>query len=99
MKLYISGPMTGIVDFNFPAFFAAEELLRGLGYEVVNPARVGYVSGWKHRDYLKRDIPMLLECDGVALLDGYEDSKGCRAEIVVAEVCDLEIRRIDEWCK
>jgi hypothetical protein len=31
--------MTGYKDFNFPAFFAAEEYLKGHGHTVFNPAR------------------------------------------------------------
>ena len=38
-KVYIAGPMRGIKDFNFSAFYAAEEKLRARGYEVFNPAR------------------------------------------------------------
>lgn len=39
MKIYVAGPMRGIRDFNFPAFFEAETVLSELGYEVCNPAR------------------------------------------------------------
>ena len=38
-KVYISGPMRGIKNFNFPAFHAAEKILKGLGFETFNPAR------------------------------------------------------------
>ena len=37
--IYVAGPMRGIKDFNFPAFYAAEDILVGLGYKVFNPAR------------------------------------------------------------
>ena len=39
MKIYIAGPMTGLKEFNFPAFFAAESGLSELGHECFNPAR------------------------------------------------------------
>ena len=37
-KLYLAGPMRGIANFNFPAFYAAAHKLRAEGYEVFNPA-------------------------------------------------------------
>ena len=38
MKLYISGPMSRVPEFNFPAFFRAEARLRAAGHDVINPA-------------------------------------------------------------
>lgn len=38
MKIYISGPMADLPNFNFPAFDKAAEKLRALGHEVFNPA-------------------------------------------------------------
>ena len=37
-RIYIAGPMTGYPEFNFPAFFEAEDKLRAEGWEVDNPA-------------------------------------------------------------
>jgi hypothetical protein len=37
-SIYIAGPMTGYPEFNFPAFFSAEDKLRQEGWNVHNPA-------------------------------------------------------------
>lgn len=37
--IYVAGPMRGIPEFNFPAFFAAEDKLKANGWRVFNPAR------------------------------------------------------------
>ena len=35
-RIYIAGPMTGLPDFNYPAFNAAAARMRALGFEVEN---------------------------------------------------------------
>lgn len=43
--IYLSGPMTGLPAFNYPAFNAAAARLRSAGYLVYNPADSG--AGWR----------------------------------------------------
>ena len=40
MKIYLSGPMTGLPEYNYPAFHKAARALRAVGYRVVNPAEL-----------------------------------------------------------
>ena len=89
-KVYISGPVTGRdmteckVDFN-----SAELWLTGLGYDVVNPLSYGEIENGSWEDYMKKDLKMLLDCDYIYLLDGWESSRGARVEYNVA--CDVGI--------
>jgi hypothetical protein len=44
MRLYVSGPMTGLAGFNYRAFDTAAADLRARGIEVVSPAEMGAVG-------------------------------------------------------
>jgi len=98
VKLYIAGPMTGIPDFNFPLFRRAEELLREVGYDVENP--INAYDGDTSRtwvEYMKADIPAMLSCDGIAVLDGYRDSKGASLEVYIAQELEMPVMPVPDW--
>ena len=77
-KVHIAGPKTGLPDMNRPAFSAAADYLEGLGAKVMNPAILP--DAWEHHQYMRIAIPMMMECEVVAFLPGWLDSKGARVE-------------------
>ena len=95
MRLYVAGPMTGIKDYNYPAFNDAETLLKSVGYEVLNPARQGY--GLTYDGYLKLAIADVFACDGIALLPRWEDSPGAKAEVALADALKKDASELGIW--
>lgn len=93
MKVYVSGPMTGIPEYNFPAFAAAATALRERGHEVVSPHELNPVDGapmpWSW--YLRRDIAALVECDAIATLPGWRTSKGATLEVHIAAALGMDL--------
>lgn len=96
-RLYLSGPMSGLPDHNFPAFNEAETRLLTAGYDVVNPADKGIIDGWEWADYLRHDIALLLGCDGVAVLPGWRSSKGAQLEVHIARKLSMDVAYFDRW--
>lgn len=91
MKVYLSGPMAGLPEHNFPAFHAHAELLRGAGFEVVNPADLNPDPGKSWEECLRTDLRELCGCDAIALMPGWERSKGANLELHVAHRLGLEV--------
>lgn len=83
-RIYLSGPMTGMDDFNFPAFHAEAARLRAEGNFVINPAEHGEEPNLPWAEYLRKDIKLLMECDHIHLLPGWSNSKGARLEVHIA---------------
>lgn len=84
MTVYLAGPITGNPDY-MADFSAWEERLKLMGHRVFNPALLGKVDGWRWIDYMKRDIPyLLLNCESVFALPGWESSRGAKIEVDLA---------------
>lgn len=88
--------MTGLPEFNFPAFHAAARKLRELGYEVANPAEINSETGGDWHYYLRADIKALCDCDTLALLPGWEGSKGAHLELHVAHRLGMEVMAVEK---
>lgn len=91
MKIYISGPMTGYPEYNCPAFNAKAAELRAQGHEVINPAEINDGTKGTYPQWMREDIRLLIDCEAIYLLKGWEKSRGARLELDVASIIDLEI--------
>jgi hypothetical protein len=98
MRLYIAGPMSGLPQFNYPAFFRAAAALADAGIDSINPARAEGREGCKSwLDYMRLSLVDIAACDGIALLDGWQDSRGAALEAHIARSLDLPVRYVDQW--
>lgn len=88
-RIYLSGPMTGIKDNNFPEFHAHASLLRQAGFDVVSPAEIQEAGEWEL--CLRNDIRELCTCDTIALMRGWEHSRGAHLELHVAHRLGLNV--------
>lgn len=105
--IYIAGKMRGIPQYNFPAFFEAEEKLSALGYSPINPAHndgptleealanVGPEDDMTHswKWYMQRDVPQVIHADRLCVLPGWQNSPGANLEVHIANALGIPI-----WC-
>lgn len=104
MKIYISGPMTGIENLNADAFFNMERSIIANGETPVNPHRIsrelqeagvitpGMAEKEMYNLYLRADIEALMKCDVIIMLEGWQESKGAIIEFSVARMVGIDVR-------
>ncbi len=102
IRLYVCGPITHAdpaqVERNLAAFHAAADALRDAGYLVTNPAQdngLPRTASWGQ--HMRADLPLLLQCTGVAVLPGWQGSKGARLEVHNATELDMPVGPVDLW--
>lgn len=92
---YLSGPMTGIPEHNYPAFNAAAKALREAGINVVNPAELcANETNWQK--CMRLDIAALAACGALVLLPGWESSAGAHLELHLAHRLGMHITTLRE---
>lgn len=95
-KVFISGPMSGIKDYNKPAFDKAEEYLTQAGYSVFNPARMHFDDAWDHSEIMRIDLAALAQCDYILMLDKWYNSKGAIHEYHYAHAIGVEFLSMND---
>lgn len=106
LYVYIAGPISGMPEGNEPAFRAAAERLEAAGHVVHvpfdigawphenEPCPTGYTAERGHSSacWLRGDlVRMLLDCDAIYCLRGWERSRGASLEHRVAVECGLTV--------
>lgn len=86
MRLYLAGAISGNPDYR-KQFATAAALLTLQGHEVLNPAENEEQPSW--RAYMALSLRQLVEQEGIALLPGWESSKGASLEAHVAEALGM----------
>lgn len=93
MRAYLSGPMSGYLNYNYPVFSEVAAWLRDQGgFEVISPAEMGVMpcepGSAEYEQALATQLA-IIRCtfgpdDMIALLPGWSKSKGSRAGLEAA---------------
>lgn len=97
VRLYVAGPVTGVEDLNRPAFEEARELLALKGYAPLLPHDIVRDPATPWREALRQTLRAMLGCHGVALMDGWQASKGACLERNVALALAIPVRDVGAW--
>lgn len=96
---YLSGPMAGYPEHNFPAFQKAMEELEESGVLIRSPHKMKPpMANPTDQDYLAHDFAqMCMRCDGIILLQGWPQSVGARAELEIAMTLKWPVYYYEDW--
>lgn len=88
--VYICGPMSGLPQFNYPAFREAETLIRKrYGCRVLNPAR--QPDGLEYDEYMRRGCADVVSATVVIVLPGWQKSPGAKDEMACAAIHGIRV--------
>lgn len=97
MRIYVCGPVSDVPRLNRPAFERAAYKLEAAGHTPIVPHWfVPPDAEWQAA--MRRSIETLVKCDAVALLDGWQESKGARIECRLAKELGMQAATVDLWC-
>jgi len=103
MKIGLIGPVTGVPGYNYSAFNIAAASLKAAGYDVFSPAEItppsvlesGTMGTWRY--FMRKTIPALIDCDGIAELPNTATSIGGALERYIMSVLGTPIKDVQGW--
>ena len=91
-KCYISGAIAHHdLKERMDTFQRVDVVLEKSGYMPVNPFNNGVPQSEHWTEHMRADIGLLLGCDYIYMLKGWELSKGCKLELDVATSCGIKV--------
>lgn len=96
MRIYLSGPMRGLPDSNYPKFRAIADRLRDEGHDVLDPSQSFVGQSLPRTVYLRHDIQLILCVDAVVVIDEWETSPGARFEVAEAWSIGIDVFKFTE---
>lgn len=96
MRLYLAGPITGVSDYR-QRFADAAAALTAAGHEPVSPTDAVPPADTSWAGWMRATTRLLTTADGVALLPGWEASRGARIEHDWAVAVGLPARPLTAW--
>lgn len=95
--IYLSGPMKGYPESNYPLFHSVAAELRAQAHRVYNPAEFAHAEPvFPLRQAFAAYCKFICEeADTIVLLPGWEKSLGVSAELALAKNCGLTVVHYD----
>jgi len=91
MYVYLSGPITG-EEAPHALFEQAEEEVMVWAEGVGNPMQYGVDhTGAEWNELMRKSVILMMECDAIYMLEGWEESKGALIEHFLAETLEMPI--------
>ena len=97
MIIYMSGPITNVLDYE-DKFAEAEKRIKSRypDSEIINPTMIKLPSTCTHKDYMNIDFMLLDMADAVCMLPGWDMSKGACMEYGYAIAKDLILLEFEQ---
>lgn len=91
LKCYISLPISGY-DLAERRRLAekVKSFLIAAGLEPISPLDKGLPDEAPYTEHLREDLRILLDCGSICLVEGWEKSRGCNVENIVAQTLNLQ---------
>jgi len=97
-RLYLAGPMSGLPEYNHPAFHAAASQLRAAGYTVISPTDNGLPPEAPWADHMRRDVVLMMQnATALATLPGHRYSRGAQIETNLAASLGMPVMNVEQW--